>query len=224
VRKVYKIMLIIFVTLIILIGLYYIQYPVRINRVSLEMELQYFEEKKDITVQNIKIIDNKILALYTYSDGMGYATFNKGVNGRCLLITTNNSYGNSFLIGFIDTNKDNYKIFAGKNYDNKIKSVEFIAAKEKNFVADISKDNYYILPISDPNGNFSFLDFALYDENGKNIKQEIISKYFSKNPGGYAKSKVELVLFNLWYVVVALVSWRAIYLSCTPNKKNNISM
>ncbi|MEG0773869.1 hypothetical protein [Clostridium sp.] len=223
-RKVYKIMLIIFITLIILLGLYYVQYPIRVDRVSLEMEIQDFEPEKDITVQNVKIIDNKILALYTYSDGMGYATFNKGFNGRCLLVSTNNINGNSFLIGFIDTNKDNYKIFAGKNYDNKIKSVEFIAAKEKNFVADISKENYYILPISDPTGEFSFLDFALYDENGKNIKQEIVSKYFSKNSGEYAKSKVELAFFNLWYVLVTLVSGNAIYFECRTNKKNSIEM
>jgi len=220
-RKVYMITLIIFITLAILLGLYYTQYPTRVDRVSLEMEIQDFEDYKDIKIQNVKVIDNKILALYTFNDGMGYATFNKGLNGRCLLTSTQNSNENTLMVGEIDTNKDNYKIFAGKNYDNKIKSFEVIAVDQNKFVADILNENYYILPISDPKGIFSFLNFDLYDEEGKSIREEIGSKYFSKSTGGNAKSKAELVLFNFWYVFVTSVSGSIIYLIYRPNQKDN---
>lgn len=223
-KKVYMITLIIFITLVILLGLYYIQYPTRVDRVSLEMEIQDFEEYKDIKIQNVKVIDNKILALYTFNDGMGYATFNKGLNGRCLLTSTQNNSENTLMVGELDTNKDNYKIFAGKNYDNKIKSFEVIAVDQNKFVADISNENYYILPISDPKEVFSFLNFDLYDEEGKIITEEIGSKYFSKSTGGNAKFKAELAIFNFWYVFVTSVSGSIIYLICRPNQKDNKSI
>jgi hypothetical protein len=221
-RKVYMIELIIFVTSIILFGLYYVQYPTKLDRVSLEMELQGFEEYKDIKIQNIKIIDNKIIALYTFNDGMGYATFNKGLNGRGLLTSTQNIGGTNFLIGYIDTNKDNYKIFAGKNYDNKIKSIEFIATNQKKFVVDVSNENYYILAISDPKGAFSFLNFDLYNEKGKSIKKEIISEYLGNSMMGNGKNKAELGVFNLWYLLVTFVSVISINLIYRYSQKDNI--
>jgi hypothetical protein len=131
-KKLYLITLIVFATLAIFLGLYYIQYPIRLDKASLELEIQDFEEYKDIKIQNVKVIDNKIIAIYTFNDGMGYATFNTGLNRRGILTSTQNNSGSTFLIGDIYTEKGKYKIFAGKNYDNKINLIEFTATDQKN--------------------------------------------------------------------------------------------
>ncbi len=223
-KKIYTTVLIILITLVIFGGLYYVQYPIKVNKASLEMELQVFEDLKEIRVENFKRIDNKILALYTFNDGIGYAEFDRGLNGRCQLTSTQNVSEDGLLIGDLKTNKDKYKIIAGKNYDNRIKSIEFIATDQKNFVADISKDNYYILTISDPKGRFSFLNFDLYDDKGKSIRQEISSEHYSKNVRGNGRFKAELKLFNLLYVFVILISGRLIYLIYRPKQKDNITI
>lgn len=210
-NKKYSIPIIIFFTIIILIGLYFIQYPVRTDRLSLEVELEKFEENKDVEIQKVEIIDNKIIALYTYDDGIGYGTFTKGINGRCLLISSHkNTGGVSFLQGYIDTNKGNYSIFAGKNYDNRIKSIEFISEDGNELVSDVSKESYFILKIDNSKGVFSFLKFDLLDEKGESIKEEIIRKYLQNNTSS-VKAKMELGLFNFWYVFVILISSILIY-------------
>ena len=76
-KRVYPIALIIFFTLTILLGLYFIQYPTKLNKLNLELELQKFEEINDIKVQKVAVIDNKILALYTFNNGIGYGTFTR---------------------------------------------------------------------------------------------------------------------------------------------------
>jgi hypothetical protein len=210
-NKKYSIPIIIFFTIVILIGLYFIQYPVRTDRLSLEVELEKFEENKDVEVQKVEIINNKIIALYTYDDGIGYGTFTKGINGRCLLISSHKNTGEaSFSQGYIDTNKGNYSIFAGKNYDNKIKSIEFISEDGNELVSDVSKESYFILKIDNSKGIFSFLKFDLLDEKGESIKKEIIHKYL-QNSTSSVKAKMELGLFNFWYVFVILISSILIY-------------
>jgi hypothetical protein len=222
-KKIYKASLIVFATLAIFLGLYYIQYPTKEDRASLETEIQSFQDLEDIKIQNEKIIDNKIIAMYTFNGGMGYAIFNKGINGRCLLTSAHNSNGDTILIGYEETSKDSYKVFAGKNYDNKINTIEFIDTDERRITVDVSKEDYYILALSNLKEAFPLGKFNLYDAKGNSIKEEIISKYLRNGKGGNSKFKMELKMFNLWYVVVTFTSGICIYLLYRPSKKKNIA-
>ncbi len=223
-KKIYKALLIVLATLAIFIGLYYIQYPTKEDRASLETEIQSFQDFEGIKIQNEKIIDNKIIAMYTFNGGMGYAIFNKGINGRCLLTSAHNSNGDTILIGCEETSKDSYKVFAGKNYDNKINTIEFIDTDERRITVDVSKEDYYILALSNLKEASPMGKFNLYDANGNSIKEEIISKYLRNGKGGDSKFKAELKMFNLWYVVVAFTSGVCIYLLYRPSKKENIAI
>lgn len=223
-KKIYKALLIVLATLVIFIGLYYIQYPTKEDRASLETEIQSFQDLKDITIQNEKIIDNKIIEMYTFNGGMGYAIFNKGINGRCLLTSAHNSNGDTILIGYEETNRIRYKVFAGKNYDNNIKTIEFITVDERRITLDISNNDYYIVATSDPMIELLGEKINLYDEKGNSIKEEIISKYLRNGKGGDSKFKAELKMFNLWYVFVTFTSGICIYLLYRPSKKENIAI
>lgn len=222
-KKIYKALLIVLATLAIFIGLYYIQYPTKEDRASLETEIQSFQDFEGIKIQNEKIIDNKIIAMYTFNGGMGYAIFNKGINGRCLLTSAHNSNGDTILIGSEETNKDSYKIFAGKNYDNNIKTIEFITTDERKIKLDISSNNYYIVATSDPMIELLGEKINLYDAKGNSIKEEITSKYLRNCKGGNSKFKAELKMFDLWYVVETFISGICIYLIYKPSKKENIA-
>ncbi|WP_017413830.1 hypothetical protein [Clostridium tunisiense] len=222
-KKIYKALLIVLATLAIFIGLYYIQYPTKEDRASLESEIQSFQDFEGIKIQNEKIIDNKIIAMYTFNGGMGYAIFNKGINGRCLLTSAHNSNGDTILIGCEETSKDSYKVFAGKNYDNKINTIEFIDTDERRITVDVSKEDYYILALSNLKEASPMGKFNLYDANGNSIKEEIISKYLRYGKGGDSKFKMELKMFDLWYVVVTFISGICIYLIYKPSKKENIA-
>lgn len=226
-KKNYSIIIIIIFTLAILLGLYYVQYPIKSENLSLEAELQIFVGRKNIKIQKVEEIDNKIIVLYADDYGFGLGYFNKGLNGKCLLTSSSMQGGNTFQRGTIKTNKGNYPYFAGKNYDNKIKLIEFYSKDGKKLVYDISNDSFYILIMSSTNGvyypsSFSYSRFDLLDENEKSIKNEIIEKYISENASGGAKTKVELSQFNFWYVLVIFISSTIIHSRYRVNRKNNI--
>lgn len=222
-KKIYKALLVMLATLVIFLGLYYIQYPTKEDRASLETEIQSFQDFEGIKIQNEKIIDNKIIEMYTFNGGMGYAIFNKGINGRCLLTSAHNSNGDTILIGSEETRKDSYKIFAGKNYDNNIKTIEFITADERRITFNISSNDYYIVATSDPMIELLGEKINFYDAKGNSIKEEIASKYLRNGKGGDSKFKAELELFNLWYVIVTFTSGVCIYLLYRPSKKESIA-
>lgn len=206
-KKMHSTALFILFTIIILSGLYYVQYPTKVDKVSLEMELEKFEDNIDIEIQKIEVIGNKIIALYTYHDGIGYGMFNKGINGRCLLESSHRDIGGiTFQEGFINTNKGQFKFFTGKNYDGQIKLIEFASESGKRLAFDISNEDYFIIAINNTEGVFSFLRFDLFDENGRSIREEIIQKYLIYNSRGRVKAKMERALFNFWYLFVVLVS------------------
>jgi hypothetical protein len=211
-NKKYSISIIVILTIVILIGLYFIQYPVKTDKSSLEVELRKYQENKDIKIQKVEIMDNKIIALYTDHDGIGYGTFIKGINGRCLLVSSHrNSGGAGFLQGYIETNKGNYSIFAGRNYDNRIKVIQFLSEDGNKFISDISKESYFFIKLHNTKGAFSFLKFDLLDDRGDSIKEEIIKKYSGNNSSSSVKAKMELGLYNFWYVLTLLISSILIY-------------
>lgn len=223
-RRSYFIVLIIIFTLVIVLILQFVQYPIKTDKSSLELELQKFEEKEDIKIEKIKAIDNKIIALYIYDNGIGYGVFNKGCNGRCQLASSSRHIGGiTFIEGDITTNKGAYHLFTGKNYDNMINSIEFTSEEGKKLIYGVSKEEYFILTINNPTGAFFFLKDGLLDEKGNSINEKITQKYWKKNVSGRSKTKAELELFNNWYMLVILISSSLIYLSYKVETKNSIS-
>lgn len=223
-KKVFPIIITVSCTFAILTIMYFIQYPTRLDKSSMETALQEFDDINSIKIQKVKTIDNKIIVLYTSNSTSGFGTYIKGYNGRCQLVSSKSDYVvNTFHLGRLKTNKGSYILFGGKNYDNKIKSIEFDFEDGKKPIYDVPKGNYFILSISSPS-NAVYIGYDLLDEKGDSIKDEITSKYLENNTGSAGRTSFEnQVRFNFWYVFVTFISIVVIYSICNVNRKNIIS-
>lgn len=215
--------LIIGITLIILVGLYYVEYPTKKDRLSLKCELMKFEKLKDIEIQKIENIDNKILVLYTYDNGIGCGEFIKGTNGRCLLVSSNVNSGVTFIQKNLKTNKGNYNVLMGKNFDSKINYVKLMYDYGQEITADVSKSRYFVASIGSGEQAITFIKYDLLDKNGISIREEIINKYFKNSNSSHAKAKTELGLFKFWYGFVVFISV-AIIILISENDKSKFSI
>jgi hypothetical protein len=174
----YYIQLIIVLIIVSVIGIYFFEYPVGTNEEAFKLELRKYEEGKEISIQKLEEIEDSVVVLYTYENVIGYGVFEKGINGKCRFIykTTNEGQG-AFLGGFIGPSKNNNIFIVGKNYESRIKSMEFSYKDNTKFLVEIPKNEYFIQRADNLKGLYSIVEIKILDEKGNDIKTEIRRKY-----------------------------------------------
>lgn len=164
-----------------------------------------------------------MLVLYAFDNGIGCGEFIKGVNGRCLLASSNVNNGVTFIQKNLKTNKGNYSVLMGKNFDSKIYYVKLMYDYGQEITVDVSKSRYFAASIGSGEQAIAFIKYDLLDKKGISIKEEIINKYFKNSNSSYAKAKTELGLFKFWYGFVVFISV-AITILISENDKSKFSI
>lgn len=209
----YTIPLVIFICLVSIIGIYFIQYPVNTDKSSLEVELKKFGKSDDLKIEEIENIDNNIITLFTYDNVIGYGVFEKGINGKCRFIFKDSNMGDgSFQVGYIGASEKNNSFIVGKNYENKIKAMEFTYEDGSKFLMEITKENYFIQSTSNFKGISSLKEFDLLDEKGESIKAELRPKFMGHTViSSSSKSRSVVGPYDFLYGLIIVISYVIIY-------------
>lgn len=212
----YIIPLVIFICLVSIVGIYYIQYPVNTDKSSLEAELKKYGKSNDLKIGEIENIDNNIITLFTYDNVIGYGVFEKGINGKCRFIFKDSNLGDgSFQVGYIGANESNNSFIVGKNYENKIKGMGFTYEDGSKFLVEITKENYFIQSTPNFKGISSLIEFDLLDEKGESIRKELGPKYTGSCViSSSSKSRSVVGPYDFLYAIIIVISCVIIYSRC----------
>lgn len=209
----YTIPLVIFICLVSIVGIYYIQYPVNTDKSSLEAELKKYGKSNDLKIEEIENIDNNIITLFTYDNVIGYGVFEKGINGKCRFIFKDSNMGDgSFQVGYIGANENNNSFIVGKNYENKIKAMEFTYEDGSKFLVEITKENYFLQKAPDFKGMSALIEFDLLDHKGESIMADLRPKYMGHTViSSSSKNRQVVGPYDCLYGLIIVISCVIIY-------------
>lgn len=180
-RKSLSVILIVFIFIGFLVSLQYSKtYNVSNKQKDIEISLEEFLLKSGfrnitIDIKSVADIDNKKYVLFNANNLLVYAEFIKGFNNKykircadfgCINISNE----------VIETNKGRYFLSIGRKANEKIKyiiaSIEF-----KKYKLELPKEEYFITYcIVDPKASMAEWVVYYYDENNKDITDEVLSK------------------------------------------------
>jgi len=117
-----KNIIIVFMTLMLLTILYYMEYSIPNNTSSIENHLAKYMEGENAKILDMTKIDNIYPVLFKFNKNtLAEALLKKGINGRFKIVGTH--YGEEGKISFsgFSTDKAQYQVIIGKNPGNIIK-------------------------------------------------------------------------------------------------------
>ncbi len=169
------------ILIVLIIGFDLMQYKIKDGEQHVEKSIQKIlnksqEHNNTITLKKMVDIDNKRFVLFTIDSKIGYGELKKGINNRFKFLHA--GYGtNVFQNRVFETNKSQYIVIMGKNYDMKINIIKATIEGE-SYQIDIPHQEYFIAYIEiSKKVKEVFPSIKIIDYENNDITDEIYKKY-----------------------------------------------
>ena len=135
-----------------------------------------------IIIEQAIVLDNREFVLYRFEDDFALMYLEKGLNNKYKYNGSEGGY-TPFLYGVKETNKSNYFVIFGRNWDMRM-SYAKATIDHKEYKLNIPKQEYFIVycPIlkNEQGANPYNSDFKLFDDNNIDITEDIYDDYLQQ--------------------------------------------